>query len=57
MFEDCNGASLDDVVGQTFVVADTREGMVTIAVMDCVVPTRRALVGCVDWEAEFLTKC
>ena len=54
MFEDCNGASLDDVVGHTLVVADACEGIVTVAVMDRAAPTIRAFFGSVDWEAMFV---
>ena len=43
MFEDGDGALLDNIVGHSFVVADTREGVVTIAVMDLATLESRAV--------------
>ena len=57
MFEDCDRASLDNVVGHIFVVADTREGVVTIAVMNHSTSTSRTAVIWGDWEVEFATEC
>ena len=44
-------------MGHSLVVADTRESMVTVAVMDLAAPASRAVVGWVDWEAELATEC
>ena len=57
MFEDDDGASLDNVVGHSLVVTDAHEGMVTVAVMDLAAPASMAVVGWVDWEAELGTEC
>ena len=44
-------------MGHSLVVADARESMVTVAVMDLAAPASRAVVGWVDWETEFATEC
>ena len=44
-------------MGHSLVVADAREGVVTVTVMDLAIPVRRAVVGWVDWEAELATEC
>ena len=44
-------------MGHSLVVADAREGVVTISVMDFATPASRAVVGWVDWEAELATEC
>ena len=45
VFEDCNGASLGDIMDHTLVVADAHESVVTTVVMDCAAPTLRAVDG------------
>ena len=44
-------------MGHSLVVADARESVVTVAVMDLAVPARRVVDGWVDWEAELATEC
>ena len=44
-------------MGHSLVVADAREGVVTVAVMDLAASASRTVVGWVDWEAEFVTEC
>ena len=44
-------------MGHFLVVADARESVVTVAVMDIVAPARRVVVGWVDWEVELATEC
>ena len=44
-------------MGHSPVVADAREGVVTVAVIDLTASASREVVGWVDWEAELAVEC